>query len=556
MKNNILLIILLLVLPGYSQKQLTDVQKLTTTCKIWGFLKYYHPNVANGTFNWDEQLIEVLPKVALATTKTELSKVYETWSNSLGVIKEKAPLKDSDSLTYFYKNLDLGWIAQTNNFSKKVSDQLIFIKNNRWQGDPFYVSVDREQGVAYPVTILNELRLRELKWSDKNLRLITLFKFWNIINYYYPYQYLMNQNWETSLISFLPQFINVKTEGEFHDAIIAIAATLNDSHVTYYPEYEGQKPIGKYFLPANYKFINNKMVITNILNDSVAKLNNIHRGDAITSIDGKKIKEFINDYRTKISASNTAGFLKELQYKISPFTNQTIEIDCVRNKKRITNTINLYTWYDFNRDRTRTNFEKFQILDDNIGYVNLVRTKSTDLANLFSALNNTKAIVFDLRNYPLLSENDFTPYLAQNDIPFVKQTYADVHFPGRFIFEKPVKPIPNTNNNAKYKGKIIILVDENTHSHAEWLTMYFRTVKNTTIIGSQTSGTDGGVSRYEITIPFKITFTGKGVYYPDGTETQRIGIKPDIAVQQTIEGIEKGKDEILERAIKFIKIKK
>ena len=555
MKNNILLILVLLILPVYSQKQLTEVQKLTTTCKIWDFLKYYHPNVANGTFNWDEQLIEVLPKVALATTKTELSKVYETWINSLGTIVENLPNKDSDTLTYFYKNLDLRWIAETNTFSKKVSDQLIFIKNNRWQGDPFYVSVDREHGLAYPVTIVNELRLRELKWSDKNLRLITLFKFWNIINYFYPYKYLMNQNWETSLISFLPTFINVKTEGEFHDAITAIAATLNDSHVTYYPEYEGQKPIGSYFLPANYKFINNKMVITNILNDSVAKLNNIRLGDAIISIDGKKIKDFINDYRTLIAASNTAGFLKELQYKISPFANKTIKIELIRNKKQITSTINLYSWNDFNRDRTSKKFAKYQIIEDTIGYVNLVRIKNTELANLFLTLQNTKAIVFDLRNYPLLSENDLAPYLDQNDVPFVKQTYADVHFPGRFIFEKPVKPVPTTTNITKYKGQIIVLVDENTHSHAEWLTMYFRTVKNTTIIGSQTSGTDGGVSRYEITIPFKITFTGKGVYYPDGGETQRIGIIPDIAVQQTIEGIQKGKDEILERAIKFIKTK-
>jgi C-terminal processing protease CtpA/Prc len=47
--------------------------------------------------------------------------------------------------------------------------------------------------------------------------------------------------------------------------------------------------------------------------------------------------------------------------------------------------------------------------------------------------------------------------------------------------------------------------------------------------------------------------SGIGVYYPDGRETQRIGIVPDIEVKPTIEGIKNGKDEVLEKAIEFIR---
>lgn len=47
--------------------------------------------------------------------------------------------------------------------------------------------------------------------------------------------------------------------------------------------------------------------------------------------------------------------------------------------------------------------------------------------------------------------------------------------------------------------------------------------------------------------------TGIGVFYPDGRETQRIGIVPDIEVKPTVQGIKDGKDEVLERAIEFIK---
>ena len=43
-----------------------------------------------------------------------------------------------------------------------------------------------------------------------------------------------------------------------------------------------------------------------------------------------------------------------------------------------------------------------------------------------------------------------------------------------------------------------------------------------------------------------------GIYYPDGGETQRIGIVPDIEVKPTIDGIRNGKDELLEKAIELI----
>jgi C-terminal processing protease CtpA/Prc len=46
--------------------------------------------------------------------------------------------------------------------------------------------------------------------------------------------------------------------------------------------------------------------------------------------------------------------------------------------------------------------------------------------------------------------------------------------------------------------------------------------------------------------------SGIGVYYPDGTETQRVGIVPDVECKPTIQGIREGRDEVLEKAIEII----
>jgi carboxyl-terminal processing protease len=75
---------------------------------------------------------------------------------------------------------------------------------------------------------------------------------------------------------------------------------------------------------------------------------------------------------------------------------------------------------------------------------------------------------------------------------------------------------------------------------------------NVTTIGSQTSGADGAVSYIEMAGGEKTMFTGVGVFYPYKIETQKKGIKIDIAVQPTIKGIIEGKDELFESAFTFI----
>ncbi|MBC7000812.1 hypothetical protein [Cytophaga sp. FL35] len=72
---------------AFTQIKLTETEKLATTAKIWGFLKYYHPEVAEGKYDWDDQLFKILPKVFNVTHKEEMSQVFINWIESLGEIK-------------------------------------------------------------------------------------------------------------------------------------------------------------------------------------------------------------------------------------------------------------------------------------------------------------------------------------------------------------------------------------------------------------------------------------------------------------------------------------
>lgn len=99
-----------------------------------------------------------------------------------------------------------------------------------------------------------------------------------------------------------------------------------------------------------------------------------------------------------------------------------------------------------------------------------------------------------------------------------------------------------------YKGRVILLVNELTQSNPEFQAMALQSCPQTPTIGSPTSGTDGEI--VWIPLPGQITsFSGVGVLYPDGTRTQTVGVRLDVGLCPTAEGLQAGRDEVLERAL-------
>jgi C-terminal processing protease CtpA/Prc len=207
--------------------------------------------------------------------------------------------------------------------------------------------------------------------------------------------------------------------------------------------------------------------------------------------------------------------------------------------------LKMYSWYRTDEGKS------YKYLEDDIGYVSLGNIKAEDVIFIKQFFNKQKGIIIDIRNYP----STFVPfslgsYFMTADTPFVKFTQGNVDNPGEFTFGGTIE-IPKSDK--PYKGKVIVIVNELSQSQAEYTAMAFRAGVNTTIIGSTTAGADGNVSRISLPGGLRTMISGIGVYYPDGTETQRVGIVPDILVKPTIEGIKNGRDELLEKAIELIK---
>jgi C-terminal processing protease CtpA/Prc len=128
----------------------------------------------------------------------------------------------------------------------------------------------------------------------------------------------------------------------------------------------------------------------------------------------------------------------------------------------------------------------------------------------------------------------------------------DPDCPGKFKILTSLETGPSSYNPDYYRGKVVVLVNETTISRGEFTCMALQTAPDVTVVGSQTAGADGNVSYLWLPGGIATSFSGLGVYYPDGSQTQRIGILPNITVAPTIEGIKEGRDEVLEEALQFI----
>ena len=103
-----------------------------------------------------------------------------------------------------------------------------------------------------------------------------------------------------------------------------------------------------------------------------------------------------------------------------------------------------------------------------------------------------------------------------------------------------------------YDKPVVILMNQQSQSRSEFTIMALRVGPNVTVVGSNSIGSDGDIASLVLPCGNIFTFSSRGVYTPEGGQTQRIGLVPDIYVEPTIEGIRDGRDELMEAAIAFL----
>ncbi|WP_205314239.1 S41 family peptidase [Pedobacter namyangjuensis] len=540
-----------IIFPTLNQDLIHNLELLG---KVWGLMKYHHPEIAKGKYNWDYELFRFLPDYIKVKDKQQRDNLITNWIKNYGVLSACNTCKHTPAEAVLKP--DISWINNAG-LSANLKSQLTDLYNNRNQGKNYYIAL--EPGVGNP-NFSNEKPYLEMTNPDAGFRLLSLYRYWNMINYFFPYRHLTDQKWDTVLGEYIPKFLNAKDRLAYELAATQLIGEVNDTHANLWGGREKSNALkGTRFAAFKAEFVENQLVVVDYFNPEFSGLAKVKIGDVITHVNGKTINSLVDSLKTYYPASNSAARLRDMSIDLLRSPNNTISLNYLsEGQKRQVNVptyerkdLRMYHWYKVDGSQ-----KCYKLLPGNIGYITLANIKPENIPEIKKAFKETKGIIIDIRNYP----STFVPfslggYFVDEPTSFVKFTIGNPNNPGEFSFvEGPKITSGNNKYNSDngYKGKLVVLLNENSQSQAEYTAMAFHAVKNATIVGSTTAGADGNVSTIVLPGGLRTMISGIGIYYPNGKETQRVGIVPDIVVKPTIKGIKNGKDEVLERAINVI----
>ena len=579
---------------GYTQQpnDKAENKNIQQFIQIWGLVKYRSQKSITGQFDADKVFLELIDTVKKAD-KNQFNQLMIKLSKDIGtksiVSNQTYPKSKLINGPYLINNVDYDWI-KGKSYSSLLKKQLEDLSNTiNHTGKHHYVPE-----VFHDGDLPNEAAYPNYTFNSQAMNLLTLAKAWNAIEFLFPYKYVMDKDWKEVLAEMIPYFKTINDKTSYEKGVLMLAVAINDTHAAAFMSPGSMQTSNiifnvRYYPPFDYKATKNGLIITEFLNDSLAKISALKPGDEIVAINGIKIKKWLKDRSSFLPASNDAVTYRELStsnntrgdvFAFSDLNGNILNVKVKRQETKINLRLTLLD---------RKEQQDIQIIQDHIkrewaqedalkgietigNDITLIRAgnffdqdipEDKDMPQLSTELKSKKAIIFDMRKYPQ-SPGFFGYYipmlLGKKPFRFARYYAVDLRQVGIFKYKDELDTYMRVSDNGDkpmgdlYTGKIVILTNEHTQSMGEWFTMMLRQFNNnTTVMGSQTAGADGDVKRIALPGDYQFSFTGNGIFYPDGRETQRIGIKPDIYFEPAIEDLGRTTDAHLQRAIKYIR---
>ena len=401
------------------------------------------------------------------------------------------------------------------------------------------------------------------KFPALGYRLLAGAKIWSIIHYFHAYKDLMPTNWDTSLRTAIGELAAARDSMQYALAIAHFYRTIQDGHGfisgSALPAYAGNGGV-----LIDIQFIENKPVITRVYTDSVAA-KGVRVGDVVTAVNGEKIDARIARMSAIQPASNDWTRLYYVRNRLlrSP-VGTPIRIGLLGADGR-EKTISLISQPASQLQPPPDTSVTFRLLPGKIGYVDMGRLETKDVDRMFETFRDTKAIIFDTRNYPQGTAWAIAPRLTEQKNVVAAQFFryapnepdiANGESNGSSQKYSFAQRLPPGEGKWVYKGKTVMLVDERTQSQAEHTGLFFEAANGTEFIGSPTAGANGDVTDFTIPGGISLSFSGHDVRHADGRPLQQVGLQPKIRIRPTIKGIRAGRDEVLERAVRYLTLGK
>ena len=390
---------------------------------------------------------------------------------------------------------------------------------------------------------LDNIYLEDATGDNENVRLANVIITWNIFQHFYPYSDLVDTDWDHQLNLAIQRALTDKTEEEFYRTLSKMLASLQDGHIIV--RHPSLRNLGG--LPFLVDLVENQIVVTHSINE------NFIPGDVIESVDGVLAKTMIDSLMHLVSGSPQYSLHRSLRLFGSGELRSEANINVVRESEVLELDV-LRSFYSL-RNVDRSHLPVIEEIEEGILFVDLVRASSDEINDHLDKLSSANGVVFDLRGPPnaeinlillphLLSEPDTSSQWLQTPQIIYPDQKKFIAHEKRGVNLRPLSP--------HIQGNIVFITDARAKSTPESFLSFVKHYEVGEIIGQPTAGANGNVNFVNLPGDYSFQWTGMKVLKHDGSQHHLIGIQPTVPVEKTIEGIQEGRDEFLEKAIKII----
>jgi C-terminal processing protease CtpA/Prc len=402
----------------------------------------------------------------------------------------------------------------------------------------------------------------QMSFPTEEYRLLALFRFWNVINYFFPYKRLTDKPWSETLTDFIPRFLENKSALDYEMTVAEMVARMQDTHGFVRGLRNLDSHLGMFAPPLRLGSADGKLVVAELTDEATAQAAGVKRGDVILSIDGEPAAQRIAALARLQSLSTPQAayaYIYPLALRGAKDSKVKLQIEGADGQAReaeITRTAQFRSVAGMPGRKTPI----YQMLPGGYGYIDLARLPLAEAHKAMDAVINTPAIIFDMRGYPngtawaiaprLTEKKNVTAALFRRPLQIATNFNDEDLGDGApdYAFEQKLPPA----GGAIYKGKVVMLINEYAISQSEHTCMFFESATDVTFIGGPTNGANGDVTNLALPGGIYVNFTGHDVRHADGRQLQRVGIQPNIKVEPTAKGISEGRDEVLEAAVKYL----
>jgi C-terminal processing protease CtpA/Prc len=390
----------------------------------------------------------------------------------------------------------------------------------------------------------------EAALPSRERRLLAAMRVWAVIEYFHGVRRL-DHDWDKQLQLAVPR-LDAATDFETYiDLLNEMLASLDDAHTGVYAVAERQMRAAT---AVYWRRIEGKIVAGGFRDEAQAKAAGIALGDELVSVDGVPAEEKVARKLRITSGGTDEGRRQWTVATLDRAARGTTVNDEIRGADGKVRRVELQRAFGYEDNFWGRSGPHFRVLTGDIGYVDLARLTIAEVEAMFEALGKTRAIVFDMRGYP----NGTGGVIAQRLNTRRAAAMAEFRTPiltgrrhGADVTTRWMQRVPATAKTL-YRGKVVVLIDDRAVSAAEHTCLFFEAAAGAIFVGTPTSGTDGEETYERLPGGVEMRFTGQEVLHVDGRQLQQVGIQPNIRVSPTLRGLRAGKDEVLDRALRYL----